>query len=55
MAARVLTSFVRNRLINEVYLPLVGDNLAKQLGTAGADTTGADGAPPDTNTGRAAP
>ncbi len=34
---RVLTSFVRNRLINEVYLPLIGDNLAKQLGTAGVD------------------
>jgi len=35
---RVLTSFVRNRLVNEVYLPLIGANLAKQLGTAGADT-----------------
>ena len=32
---RVLTSFVRNRLINDVYLPLVGDNLAKQIGVAG--------------------
>jgi len=32
---KVLTSFVRNRLIDEVYLPLVGDNLAKQLGAAG--------------------
>lgn len=32
---RVLTSFVRNRLIDSVYLPLVGDNLAKQLGAAG--------------------
>ncbi|WP_395297697.1 DNA repair ATPase [Kitasatospora hibisci] len=30
-----LNGFVRNRLIDEVYLPLVGDNLAKQLGTAG--------------------
>ncbi|MEU5884174.1 DNA repair ATPase [Spirillospora sp. NPDC047279] len=29
---RVLGSFVRNRLIDEVYLPLIGDNLAKQLG-----------------------
>src|SRR5690606_19223379 len=26
---------VRNKLINEVYLPLIGDNLAKQLGAAG--------------------
>jgi len=33
----VLTSFVRNRLIDEVYLPLIGDNLAKQLGTVGDD------------------
>ncbi|MBZ9750690.1 DNA repair ATPase [Deinococcus sp. HMF7604] len=33
--ARPLTSFVRNRLIQEVYLPLIGDNLAKQMGTAG--------------------
>ncbi|MFD1831704.1 DNA repair ATPase [Streptomyces desertarenae] len=32
---RVLPTFVRNRLIDEVYLPLVGDNLAKQLGAAG--------------------
>ena len=30
----VLTSFVRNRLINDVYLPMIGDNLAKQLGAA---------------------
>lgn len=34
---RVLTSFVRNRLLDEVYLPLIGDNLAKQMGSAGAD------------------
>ncbi len=32
---RVLSSFVRNKLINEVYFPLIGDNLAKQLGTVG--------------------
>jgi len=32
---RVMSAFVRNRLINEVYLPMVGDNLAKQMGTAG--------------------
>jgi hypothetical protein len=32
---RVLTSFVRNRLLDEVYLPMVGDNLAKQIGVAG--------------------
>lgn len=32
---KVLSSFVRNRLIDEVYLPLIGANLAKQLGTAG--------------------
>lgn len=33
---RVLTSFVRNRLIDQVYLPLVGANLAKQIGALGA-------------------
>ena len=32
---RVLTSFVRNRLIDTVFLPLIGDNLAKQIGVAG--------------------
>jgi hypothetical protein len=32
---KVLTSFVRNKLVSEVYLPLVGANLAKQLGAAG--------------------
>lgn len=32
---RVLTSFVRNQLLDEVYLPLIGDNLAKQMGAAG--------------------
>lgn len=31
-----LTSFVRNRLIDDVYLPIIGDNLAKQMGAAGA-------------------
>ena len=35
---RVMSAFVRNRLINEVYLPMVGDNLAKQMGTAGDNT-----------------
>ena len=34
---RVLSSFVRNKLIDDVYLPLIGANLAKQIGTAGAD------------------
>ena len=33
--ARPLTSFVRNLLINDVYLPIIGDNLAKQMGTVG--------------------
>ncbi|MFD5469392.1 DNA repair ATPase [Streptomyces sp. NPDC127105] len=32
---RSMAAFVRNRLIDEVYLPLVGDSLARQLGTAG--------------------
>ncbi|NUN14138.1 MAG: DNA repair ATPase [Myxococcales bacterium] len=32
---KVMSTFVRNRLINDVYLPLIGDNLAKQIGTVG--------------------
>lgn len=35
---RVLSSFVRNKLIDKVYLPIFGDNLAKQIGTAGDST-----------------
>ncbi|GGU58320.1 DNA repair ATPase [Streptomyces lavendofoliae] len=41
---RVMSSFVRGRLVDEVYLPLIGDNLAQQIGTTGdgkrADTSG---------------
>ncbi|TWO70849.1 AAA family ATPase [Caenimonas sedimenti] len=36
--AKPLPTFVRNRLINDVYLPILGDNLAKQLGAAGDAT-----------------
>lgn len=32
---KVLSSFVRNKLINDVYFPLIGTNFAKQLGVAG--------------------
>jgi hypothetical protein len=32
---RVLSSFVRNRLVNEVLLPLIADNFARQLGMNG--------------------
>ncbi|WP_196895015.1 DNA repair ATPase [Aureivirga marina] len=32
---RVLSSFVRNQLIDKVYLQIIGANLAKQIGTAG--------------------
>ncbi len=32
---RVLSSFVRNKLIDQVYLPFFGDNLAKQIGALG--------------------
>ncbi len=32
---KVMSSFVRNKLISEVYLPLIGDNLAKQIGALG--------------------
>ena len=35
---RVLSSFVRNQLIDKFYLPLFGDNLAKQIGTVGDNT-----------------
>ena len=35
---RVLSSFVRNQLIDKVYLPILGDNLAKQMGVVGAET-----------------
>ncbi|AJE83448.1 large glycine/alanine rich protein [Streptomyces albus] len=38
---RVLSTFVRGRLVDEVYLPLIGDSLAKQLGTV--DGTGGAG------------
>lgn len=38
---RVLSSFVRNKLIDKLYLPIFGDNLAKQIGTVG-DTTRTD-------------
>ncbi len=31
----VLSSFVRNKLIDDVYLPLIGANLAKQIGVVG--------------------
>lgn len=36
--AKPLPTFVRNRLVNDVYLPIVGDNLAKQIGAAGDAT-----------------
>ncbi|KOV65596.1 DNA repair ATPase [Streptomyces sp. NRRL WC-3618] len=32
---RTMSAFVRSRLIDEVYLPLIGDSLARQLGTTG--------------------
>lgn len=35
LKANVLSSFVRNKLIDQVYLPLIGDNFAKQIGVAG--------------------
>ncbi|HEX6357391.1 DNA repair ATPase [Actinophytocola sp.] len=34
-APKVMSAFVRNQLLDEVYLPLIGDNLAKQLGATG--------------------
>jgi hypothetical protein len=35
LRAKPMPSFVRNTLIDEVYLPLIGDNFAKQLGMVG--------------------
>lgn len=32
---RVMSSFVRNKLIDQVYFPMIGYNLAKQMGAAG--------------------
>ncbi len=32
---KVMSSFVRNQLIDEVYLPLIGDSLNKQFGAGG--------------------
>lgn len=34
---KVMTSFVRNQLIDKVYLPLIGNNMAKQIGVVGND------------------
>lgn len=39
----VLSGFVRSRLLDEVYLPLIGDNLAEQIGAAGDDRTDRSG------------
>ena len=33
--SKPLTSFVRNKLITDVYFPMIGDNFAKQMGTVG--------------------
>ncbi|WP_448566573.1 DNA repair ATPase [Thalassotalea ganghwensis] len=33
---KALSSFVRNKLINDVYFPIIGANLAKQIGAAGS-------------------
>ena len=35
LVPKPMSGFVRNRLIDEVYLPIVGDNLAKQVGALG--------------------
>lgn len=37
IAPTVMSAFVRNKLINEIYLPLIGDNLAKQMGSLGVN------------------
>ncbi|THA26280.1 DNA repair ATPase [Streptomyces sp. RKND-216] len=40
---RVQSGFVRNRLIDEVYLPLVGEALARQIGSAGVESPAGQG------------
>lgn len=37
LQTQVLSSFVRNKLINDVYFPLIGANFAKQLGAYGSE------------------
>lgn len=34
---KIMSAFVRNKLINDVYLPIIGNNFAKQMGAAGAN------------------
>jgi len=38
-APKIMSAFVRNQLIDQVYLPLIGDNLAKQLGSLDSSRT----------------
>jgi len=38
-APKVMSAFVRNQLIDQVYLPMIGDNLAKQLGSLDSGRT----------------
>ena len=38
-APKIMSAFVRNQLIDEVYLPMIGDNLAKQLGSLDSNRT----------------
>lgn len=35
LQSKPLASFVRNRLVDEIYLPLIADNFARQIGAAG--------------------
>ncbi|WP_026928491.1 DNA repair ATPase [Glycomyces tenuis] len=39
---KVMAGFVRNQLIDEVYLPLIGSNLAKQIGAGSGDARRTD-------------
>jgi hypothetical protein len=39
---KVMSGFVRNQLIDEVYLPLIGSNLAKQIGAGTGDARRTD-------------
>jgi hypothetical protein len=43
LTARVPDGFVRNRLIHQAFLPLIGDNLARQIGTVDDPTAARSG------------
>ncbi|CAH7347196.1 conserved hypothetical protein [Vibrio chagasii] len=41
--AKPLSNFVRNKLIKDCYLPIIGDSLARQMGSVGSNTSAQSG------------